>query len=434
MVVHLAAHLRRQPEMASPIAVQRAEHAFALDHFPQSGHHRRRRFLLHQLGVVNLARGIVQNHDQVVPAFVLKPPVAAAVDMQQHPRQRPPLTPLAMRPALASSPHQARSLQGLLHPGVTQFDPVLGLQLLVKVLHVQIEILLPVQCEHFLHRPPPSRRLSPPPVVQPVVTLFHVALSPTPHVPVTDPKDLRRLPPGDPLRHRLQYHILHFHCPLHRGLRVRIHACHGLLPSPPAKRTYHLLSQPDISCATDSGGCWRLTNASCQCTWHTLSSVSKTNCVREGKDMAGNDALAHPFFVFRSRFSKCSSRLLTLTVTLLGCVLGSSLAHAQATTSVRGTVTDPNGNGVPGAAVVLANRESKTERTAATGDQGQYQFLLVPPGSYTLTVKAAGFRSYEQKDLALLVNTPATANVELKVGSAIEVVTVTSELPAIDMV
>jgi hypothetical protein len=150
--------------------------------------------------------------------------------------------------------------------------------------------------------------------------------------------------------------------------------------------------------------------------------------------MAGNDALARPFFLFRSRFSKCSSRLLTLTVTLLGCALGSSLAHAQATTSVRGTVTDPNGNGVPGAAVVLANRESKTERTASTGDQGQYQFLLVPPGSYTLTVKAAGFRSYEQKDLALLVNTPATANVELKVGSAIEVVTVTSELPAIDMV
>src|SRR6202008_423906 len=83
---------------------------------------------------------------------------------------------------------------------------------------------------------------------------------------------------------------------------------------------------------------------------------------------------------------------------------------------------------------VLANRESKTERTVATGDQGQYQFLLIPPGSYILTVKAAGFPSYEQKDLALLVNPPATANVELKVGSATEVVPVTSEAPAIDMV
>ena len=39
---------------------------------------------------------------------------------------------------------------------------------------------------------------------------------------------------------------------LHRGLRVGIHASHGLLHSPPAKRTYHVLSQPDISCATDT--------------------------------------------------------------------------------------------------------------------------------------------------------------------------------------
>ncbi|HEV7218751.1 MAG TPA: hypothetical protein VGN39_07740, partial [Terriglobales bacterium] len=38
----------------------------------------------------------------------------------------------------------------------------------------------------------------------------------------------------------------------HRGLRVGNHAAHDLLPSPPAKRTYHVLSQPDISCATDT--------------------------------------------------------------------------------------------------------------------------------------------------------------------------------------
>src|SRR5256714_134237 len=122
------------------------------------------------------------------------------------------------------------------------------------MLHVQIEILLPVQGEHFLHRRhrhPPSRRLPPPPVEQPVVTLFDVALSPTPHVPVADAQNLRRLPPGDLLRHCLQHHVLYFHRPLHRGPRISFHASHGLLSSPPAKRTYHVLSQPDISCATD---------------------------------------------------------------------------------------------------------------------------------------------------------------------------------------
>src|SRR5437899_12264196 len=47
----------------------------------------------------------------------------------------------------------------------------------------------------------------------------------------------------------------------HRGLRVREHACHVLLPSPPEKRTDHVLSQPDISCANDTGKNGRLPNA-----------------------------------------------------------------------------------------------------------------------------------------------------------------------------
>src|ERR1700719_1741418 len=181
-----------------------------------------------------------------------------------------------MRPALASARHQARSLQRLLHPGVTQFDPVLGLQLLVKVLHVQIEILLPVQREHFLHRRhrhPAPRRLAAPPVEQPVVAFFHVALPPAPHVPVADAQDLRRLPPGDLLRHCLQHYVLYFHRPLHRGPRISFHAPHGLLSSPPAKRTYHVLSPPDISCATDmrrAGSCKRRMNrAPSEDTMHT---------------------------------------------------------------------------------------------------------------------------------------------------------------------
>src|SRR5437868_7415769 len=123
------------------------------------------------------------------------------------------------------------------------------------MLHVQIEILLPVESEYLLHRRhrhPPSRRLPAPPIEQPVVPLFDVALSPPPHVPVADPKDLSRLPPRNFLRHRLQHHVLYFHRPLHRGPRISFHAPHGLPSSPPAKRTYHVLFEPDISCATDT--------------------------------------------------------------------------------------------------------------------------------------------------------------------------------------
>lgn len=120
---------------------------------------------------------------------------------------------------------------------------------------------------------------------------------------------------------------------------------------------------------------------------------------------------------------------------VLGVMVSSTAAFSQtSTTSLRGTVTDPSGSVVAGATVVLANTESKTERTATTGGDGSYQFLFLVPGNYTLTVSAKGFAQYKQTGLALLVNTPATVSMQLKVGAASEVVSVTSEAPALNLV
>jgi hypothetical protein len=122
------------------------------------------------------------------------------------------------------------------------------------------------------------------------------------------------------------------------------------------------------------------------------------------------------------------------SLVVLSLALPSLVFSQTSSASLRGTVTDPSGSAVPGATVVLANAESKTERTATTGSQGVYQFLFLPPGTYTLTVGATGFSRYEQTGLELLVNTPATMNVQLKIGAAAEVVTVTSEAPALNSV
>jgi hypothetical protein len=119
---------------------------------------------------------------------------------------------------------------------------------------------------------------------------------------------------------------------------------------------------------------------------------------------------------------------------LLAMFLSGRTVWGQATTSVRGSVTDPSGRAVLGATVAIANSESKTERTTTSGEQGEYQFLLLQPGTYTLTVTATGFARYEQTGLQLLVNTPATANIELKLGQSSQTVTVTSEAPALNSV
>ncbi len=115
-------------------------------------------------------------------------------------------------------------------------------------------------------------------------------------------------------------------------------------------------------------------------------------------------------------------------------LLLSGVALGQASTSLRGTVTDPTGGTVAGATVVLASSESKVERTATTGEQGEYQFLLVTPGAYMLTITASGFQRYQLGSVQLLVNTPATINAQLKVGVATETVNVTSEQPALNLV
>jgi hypothetical protein len=122
---------------------------------------------------------------------------------------------------------------------------------------------------------------------------------------------------------------------------------------------------------------------------------------------------------------------------LVGAVLftlSSAVFPQGSSSSLQGTVTDPSGSAIPGAVVVLANTASKFERSLATGPQGEYRLLAVPPGTYTLTVTAKGFSRYIQTGLELLVNTPATTNVLLKVGTATENVTVTGEAPALNMV
>ncbi len=130
-----------------------------------------------------------------------------------------------------------------------------------------------------------------------------------------------------------------------------------------------------------------------------------------------------------NRLQRRAMPLLVLCLTLAGSALSQT-----SSTSLQGTVTDPSGSAVAGATVSLVNPESKAERTVVSGAQGEYRFLLLPPGTYTLNVTAKGFARYEQTGLQLLVNTPATVNVQLKIGGGTETVTVTGEAPILNMV
>jgi hypothetical protein len=120
---------------------------------------------------------------------------------------------------------------------------------------------------------------------------------------------------------------------------------------------------------------------------------------------------------------------------LLIIVLGfaGALSWAQtSTTSLRGTVSDPKGAVVAGAEVTIVNTAAGISRSTKTDEQGFYQFLEVPPATYTLTIKAAGFGLLQAEGVRLLVNTPTALNETLRVQTVAETVNVMSQAPLVN--
>src|SRR5437773_8870043 len=129
-----------------------------------------------------------------------------------------------------------------------------------------------------------------------------------------------------------------------------------------------------------------------------------------------------------------SSMILTCLVALL-CfpVLPQTLtAQVSRTGKVAGTVNDSSGEAVPGAAVSVKSDALLGARSTHTEADGSYLFDLLPPGSYELTVTAAGFRTQSQTGIVLTAGFTATVNSKMQVGEVTQVVKVEGE-PVIDL-
>ena len=115
---------------------------------------------------------------------------------------------------------------------------------------------------------------------------------------------------------------------------------------------------------------------------------------------------------------------LALGVAILAVMLAGAWGQ-NGTTSLHGVVTDTSGATIAGATATMVNVGQGLQRVAETSAGGEYDFSSLPPGNYTLTVEASGFRKYERKEIQLLVSSPATVNVTLDLGSSTQTVEVT---------
>ena len=98
-----------------------------------------------------------------------------------------------------------------------------------------------------------------------------------------------------------------------------------------------------------------------------------------------------------------------------GMVSLTSAATAQTYQGgIRGAVRDANGV-VPGADVVLVNEETTLPRTTVTNAVGEYAFVNVLPGLYTLKASLAGFKTFERHGVRISTQDFLTLDVALEV-------------------
>src|SRR6266550_722909 len=117
-------------------------------------------------------------------------------------------------------------------------------------------------------------------------------------------------------------------------------------------------------------------------------------------------------------------RLKALLAILLSLFAAS--AYAQFKASIQGTVTDPQGTVVPGAKVTVTNQSTGAVRETTTSDQGFYRINELPPGSYTVTVEASGFKQTISKDIVVEAEQPRGYDAVVQIGAVQESVTVSA--------
>jgi hypothetical protein len=99
--------------------------------------------------------------------------------------------------------------------------------------------------------------------------------------------------------------------------------------------------------------------------------------------------------------------------------------------TIDGNVVDPSQAAIAGATVVAVNEGTNFTRNTVTNAVGEYTLPTLPPGAYTVTVKASGFEAYQRTGIAVESNGVTRVNVAMVTGKVNETLTVTAQAAAL---
>ncbi len=128
------------------------------------------------------------------------------------------------------------------------------------------------------------------------------------------------------------------------------------------------------------------------------------------------------------RAAKLAVSMSAITLALL-----TPAAYGQGVTGrIQGTVQDPSGASIPGATIVVTNPETGYRAEATTSQGGDYVVPNMPPGKYTVTATAAGFKAAVSNDVAVIVDGTTTVNFNLQVGAQSDTIQVDARGQLVD--
>src|SRR5215472_15162452 len=106
--------------------------------------------------------------------------------------------------------------------------------------------------------------------------------------------------------------------------------------------------------------------------------------------------------------------------------LAAALDAQRTEGTISGTVSDPSGAVIPKAEVTIANQQTGSKRMVATNESGFYTATALDPGTYTVTVKMAGFKTISKAGIALHVADELVVPMVLEVGAPSQTIEVTA--------
>jgi outer membrane receptor protein involved in Fe transport len=127
-----------------------------------------------------------------------------------------------------------------------------------------------------------------------------------------------------------------------------------------------------------------------------------------------------------------TGKWLLLPVVLMALLVLPCAFAQETTTGFQGTIKDPSGAVIAGATVEVSGPALIGTRKVQTDAAGNYRFAALPPGDYTLTVSATGFRTYKQSGIGMTVGRFPNIDVQLQVGTLAETVEVSAAAPLVD--